>query len=83
MESKALSLEQIAQYQRDGYLVIKQFCSDAEIEKLYSTALNDDAMRKNDCNDALTGCLDSQPSKLKASASFRNGNARRIFFTSS
>ncbi|MEO7212412.1 phytanoyl-CoA dioxygenase family protein [Mucilaginibacter sp.] len=53
MESKALSPEQIAQYQRDGYLVIKQFCSDAEIEKLYSTALNDDAMRKNalDLND--------------------------------
>ncbi|MBD1367262.1 phytanoyl-CoA dioxygenase family protein [Mucilaginibacter sp. ZT4R22] len=53
MESKALSPEQIAQYQRDGYLVIKQFCSEAEIEKLYSTALNDDAMRKNalDLND--------------------------------
>ncbi|OOQ62010.1 phytanoyl-CoA dioxygenase family protein [Mucilaginibacter pedocola] len=53
MESKALSPEQMAQYHRDGYLVLKQFCSEAEVEKLYSTALNDDAMRKHalDLND--------------------------------
>lgn len=53
MESKALSPEQIAQYNRDGYLVLKQFCSGEEIDKLYSTALNDDAMSKNalDLND--------------------------------
>lgn len=53
MESKALSEKQVAAYHRDGYLVIKNFCSAEEIDKLYSTALNDDAMRKNalDLND--------------------------------
>jgi ectoine hydroxylase-related dioxygenase (phytanoyl-CoA dioxygenase family) len=53
MPFKAFSDEQIAAYNRDGYLLVKHFCSDAEINKLYSTALEDDAMRKNalDLND--------------------------------
>ncbi|AMR32773.1 proline hydroxylase [Mucilaginibacter sp. PAMC 26640] len=53
MDSNALSNEQIEAYKRDGYLVVKQFCTDTEIEKLYSTAVSDDAMRKNalDLND--------------------------------
>lgn len=48
-----LTPQQLSDYQRDGFLVVKNFCSPAEIDKLYSTALNDDAMRKNalDLND--------------------------------
>lgn len=48
-----LSSQQVAQYRTDGYLMLKNFFSQAEIEKLYSTALEDDAMRKNalDLND--------------------------------
>lgn len=48
-----LSSQQVAQYRTDGYLLLKNFFSPAEIEKLYSTALEDDAMRKNalDLND--------------------------------
>ena len=48
-----LSPEQVAAYHRDGYVLVKHFCSAAEISKLYSTALQDDAMRKNalDLND--------------------------------
>ena len=48
-----LSHEQLSAYERDGYLVVKGFCAMPEIEKLYSTALEDDAMRKNalDLND--------------------------------
>lgn len=44
---------QVEQYNRDGYIVIKNFCSPAEIDKLYSTAVDDDAMLKNavDVND--------------------------------
>lgn len=44
---------QVAAYQRDGYLVVKNFFSATEIKKLYDTALQDDAMRKNalDLND--------------------------------
>jgi ectoine hydroxylase-related dioxygenase (phytanoyl-CoA dioxygenase family) len=53
MATQVLSAEQIASYHRDGYIVIKGFSSDAEIDRLYTTALNDDAMRKNalDLND--------------------------------
>ncbi|MFA6246061.1 MAG: phytanoyl-CoA dioxygenase family protein [Mucilaginibacter sp.] len=53
MATQVLSAEQIASYHRDGYIVIKGFCSAAETDRLYTTALNDDAMRKNalDLND--------------------------------
>lgn len=49
-----LTTQQIDTYQRDGYIVIKGLFSNAEVDKLYSTALEDDAMRKNalDLNDS-------------------------------
>jgi ectoine hydroxylase-related dioxygenase (phytanoyl-CoA dioxygenase family) len=48
-----LTSSQIDQYHKDGYLVLKKFCSQAVIDKLFSVALQDDAMRKNalDLND--------------------------------
>ena len=48
-----LTPEQVNLYHKDGYVVVKNFCSKAEIDKLYQTALQDDAMRKNalDLND--------------------------------
>src|SRR5690242_3026703 len=48
-----LNQHQIAAFKKDGYLVLKNFFSDAETRKMYSTALSDDAMRKNalDLND--------------------------------
>ncbi len=53
MASNILSAQQLSDYDRNGYIVVKNFCSAQEIERLYSTALNDDAMRKNalDLND--------------------------------
>ena len=53
MLASILTPEQIQQYHTDGYIVVKSFCSKAEIDRLYSTALQDDAMRKNalDLND--------------------------------
>ena len=47
------SYEDILLYQRDGYLVMKGFFSQAETDKLYAAALEDEAMRKNalDLND--------------------------------
>ncbi|MEP6611287.1 MAG: phytanoyl-CoA dioxygenase family protein, partial [Mucilaginibacter sp.] len=53
MLTKKFTPAQVEQYNRDGYIVIKNFCSPAEIAKLYSTAVDDDAMRKNavDVND--------------------------------
>ena len=48
-----LTADQIKQYNTDGYLILPKLFSDAEIDKLYSTALQDDAMQKNalDLND--------------------------------
>lgn len=48
-----LTSQQIAAYQRDGYLVLPGFFSPAEIDRMYRTALEDDAMKKNalDLND--------------------------------
>ncbi len=64
-----LTSEQIKSYHKDGYLVIKNFCSPQEIDKLYSVAVEDDAMRKNalDLNDQ-TG------KKTKLSLWFTPGN---------
>jgi ectoine hydroxylase-related dioxygenase (phytanoyl-CoA dioxygenase family) len=49
----SLTQSQIKNYHRDGYLVMKNFFSPAEVEKMYRTALADDVMRKNalDLND--------------------------------
>ncbi len=51
--SFSLSPAEIKTYHRDGYLVLKHFFSETEVDKMYRTALDDDAMRKNalDLND--------------------------------
>jgi ectoine hydroxylase-related dioxygenase (phytanoyl-CoA dioxygenase family) len=51
--STQLSPQQIAAYHQDGFLLIKGFCVAEEVERLYSTALQDSAMQKNalDLND--------------------------------
>ncbi len=53
MSVHKFTVGQLADYHRDGYLLIRNFCSPAEIDKLYKTAIEDDAMRKNalDLND--------------------------------
>lgn len=67
--SFAFTASQIAAYQQDGYLLVKQFCSKPEVNKLYNTALEDDAMRKNalDLND-------QSGKKTKLSLWFTPGN---------
>jgi ectoine hydroxylase-related dioxygenase (phytanoyl-CoA dioxygenase family) len=53
MPDRRLTPEQVAAYHTDGYVLVKNFCSKAEVDKLYGTALQDDAMRRNalDLND--------------------------------
>jgi len=53
MSFNFLTPEQMSDYERDGYLVIRNFCSPAETSKLYAAALQDEAMRRNalDLND--------------------------------
>lgn len=69
MSSMKLTSDQVALYHEQGYVVVKSFCSREETDKLYQTALNDNAMRNNalDLNDQ-TG------KKTKLSLWFTPGN---------
>ena len=51
--SLLLNPQQIATYHRDGYIIVKNFCTQQEVDKMYSTALQDKAMENNalDLND--------------------------------
>jgi ectoine hydroxylase-related dioxygenase (phytanoyl-CoA dioxygenase family) len=64
-----LTSTQIAAYERDGYLILKSFFSKGEVGKMYRTALDDDAMKKNalDLND-------QHGKKTKLSLWFTPGN---------
>jgi ectoine hydroxylase-related dioxygenase (phytanoyl-CoA dioxygenase family) len=50
---KYLTPDQIRDYRRDGYVILKKFFSENETDKMFKTAIEDDAMRKNalDLND--------------------------------
>jgi len=65
----SLTPTEIKTYHHDGFLVLKHFFSESEVDKMYRTALEDDAMRKNalDLNDQ-TG------KKTKLSLWFTPGN---------
>jgi len=69
MSSKRLSTEEIRFYHEQGYVIVKKFCSQPEIEKLYGTALNDEAMQKNALN-----LNDQSGRKTKLSLWFTPGN---------
>jgi ectoine hydroxylase-related dioxygenase (phytanoyl-CoA dioxygenase family) len=47
MQSKKLTESQIKDFHRDGYLVIKEFCNKQEIDKLYTTAIEDSILTRN------------------------------------
>ncbi len=53
MKDFQLSSQQQADYERDGYIIVKDLLSAAEIEKLYGIATGDDLLRKHafDLND--------------------------------
>jgi len=53
MSFKRFNPDQIADFHRDGYVLVRNFCSQQETDKLYKAAIEDDAMRKNalDLND--------------------------------
>ncbi|WP_428329342.1 phytanoyl-CoA dioxygenase family protein [Mucilaginibacter sp.] len=69
MYSKKLTPEQVALYHQQGYVVVKSFCSKAEIDKLYSTAVNDNAMLNN-----AVDLNDQSGKKTKLSLWFTPGN---------
>jgi ectoine hydroxylase-related dioxygenase (phytanoyl-CoA dioxygenase family) len=69
MKLNELTQAQIDSYHKDGYIIIKKFCSGQEVDKMYSIAVEDNAMAKNalDLNDQ-TG------KKTKLSLWFTPGN---------
>lgn len=69
MTTNHFTSDQIKQYHKDGYIIIKNFCSKEEVGKMYSIAVHDNAMAKNalDLNDQ-TG------KKTKLSLWFTPGN---------
>ena len=73
-----LTPDQLSAYHRDGFLVIRNFCSPDEINKLYPAALQDEAMSKHamDLNDQ-TG------KKTRLSLWFTPGNDVFGYFTRS
>ncbi len=69
MKSKKLTETRVRDFHRDGYLIVKNFCSRQEVDKLYATATGDATIRENalDLND-LSG------KKTKLSLWFTPGN---------
>jgi ectoine hydroxylase-related dioxygenase (phytanoyl-CoA dioxygenase family) len=69
MPFKHLTEDQIETFHRDGYVVIKNFCGNQEIDKLYTTAIEDSAITGHslDLND-LSG------KKTRLSLWFTPGN---------
>jgi hypothetical protein len=66
---QVFSEAEISQYKRDGYLVVKGFCTSSEIEKLMTIAEHDAALRKNSFD------LDDQTGKkTKLSLWYTPGN---------
>jgi phytanoyl-CoA hydroxylase len=53
MANFQLTPQQVADYTRDGYLIVKNFLTKEEVNKLYAIATEDDAIRKHsfDLND--------------------------------
>ncbi len=53
MSKFQLSTQQIESYKKDGFVIVKNFLNQEEVEKLYSIATNDDALNKHafDLND--------------------------------
>src|ERR1700744_1301362 len=44
---KKLSPQQLVDYQRDGYIIVKNLFQPGEVEKLYKVAIEDDVISKN------------------------------------
>lgn len=69
MPFENLNREQVQSFHKDGYVIIKGFCTKAEVDRMYSTAIEDDAMSRN----ALL-LNDQTGKKTKLSLWFTPGN---------
>ncbi len=68
MEFK-LTTDQIEAFKKDGFLIVKQFLTDQEVNKLYEVAMADDVINKNSYN-----VNDQSGKKSKLALWFNPGN---------
>ncbi|HEX2845427.1 MAG TPA: phytanoyl-CoA dioxygenase family protein [Chitinophagaceae bacterium] len=47
MPFKKLNREQVDSFFKDGYVIVRNFCNKVEVDRMYATAIEDDAMAKN------------------------------------
>jgi len=69
MTNNALTPKQIEQYNQDGYLIVKGFLNEVEVNKLYQVAIDDTAVSKNAIN-----VNDSSGKRSKLSLWYKPGN---------
>ena len=69
MAKQSLTQAQIAQYQQDGYLIVRNFFQEEEVKKLYETAIEDNVLSKNAIN-----VNDSTGKRSKLSLWYKPGN---------
>jgi ectoine hydroxylase-related dioxygenase (phytanoyl-CoA dioxygenase family) len=69
MSTTALTPQQIASFHKDGYVIVKNFLEPKAVEKLYSTAIGDNAMENNAIN-----VTDQNGKNSKLSLWFTPGN---------
>lgn len=69
MSKQVLSPQQVSDYHRDGYLILKGFFNPEEVKKLYQTAVNDAEVSKHAIN-----VNDSSGKSSKLSLWYKPGN---------
>jgi len=69
MSQKQLTVDQINQYNQDGFLILKDFLGHEEVTKLHQIAIDDKAMSKNAIN-----VNDSAGKRSKLSLWYKPGN---------
>ena len=69
MSTTTLTQQQIASFHKDGYVIVKNFLAPKAVEKLYSTAIGDNAMENNAIN-----VTDQNGKNSKLSLWFTPGN---------
>ena len=69
MSTTTLTPQQIASFHKDGYVIVKNFLAPKSVEKLYSTAIGDNAMENNAIN-----VTDQNGKNSKLSLWFTPGN---------
>jgi ectoine hydroxylase-related dioxygenase (phytanoyl-CoA dioxygenase family) len=78
MSTTALTPQQIASFHKDGYVIVKNFLEPKAVEKLYGTAIGDNAMENNAIN-----VTDQTGKNSKLSLWFTPGNDVFGFLTRS